>query len=169
MMGAAAGAMGMQKNKQQMQQKNKFQQVRDQASAMNPQQGAGIGPSKGMMGGMMGKAGGGGLGQMAGAMTGGLGNRGFGRMKQNFQPRQDMGQPPQIGMSNTQLPQPPAMDQSFGGSMEQPPMMQQLPAPPMEQQQPQMNPWEQAQQQALAAYGPNSSLRRRPGIGPGFM
>jgi hypothetical protein len=160
----------------------------------NKQKQGGIGPSMGAMGSMMGnKMGqmpgrrmgqmqrpqpqmGGQLGQMAGAMgrqmAGGLGNKGFGRMKQGYQPRQDMGQQlPTSGMSSAVLP-------GYGnqqyeqqqGPLQGPPMnegMQQLygTSEPMQQQPPpQMDPM----QQALAAYGPKSSLRRNPGIGPSY-
>jgi len=153
--GMMGSAMGMKPG----QQKNKFQQVRDQAG----QVGQGIGPSSNMMGGIMpGRRMGQATPQMMGGMMGGLGNAmGLGGFKQQrqvggnrqmpFQPRQDMMGYGNTGMSNTQLPPP---DQSI---------MQESNA--MAQQQPMMQP-QDPMQQALASYGPQSSLRR--GIGPRF-
>ena len=112
-------AMGMKPG----QQKNKFQQVRDQAG----QVGQGIGPSPNMMGSAMGGAMGsmmpgramagnmmgraqGQMGALGSALGGFKQQRQLGGMKQNFMPRQDMMDYGNTGMSNTQLPLP---DQSI--------------------------------------------------------
>jgi len=150
--GMMGSAMGM-KQKNAGQQKNKFQQVRDQA-------GQGIGPSSNMMGGamggmmpgramagnMMGRAQGQ-MGALGSALGGFKQQRQLGGMRQGFMPRQDMMDYGNTGMSNTQLPPPDQSIMQESNAMVQPQM-------------------EDPMQQALASYGPQSSLRR--GIGPRF-
>jgi hypothetical protein len=155
-MQGAVGAMNPQM------QRNKQMQVQQQAGAMG--MGQGIAPSAGGMMGMMrnmrpkqglGQGNQGmnqGKSKMGGRFGRGRGGSNFGMMGQNF------GLPPNMGSSQQQMqPQQPAYDQipeSFGGSE------------PMQQ----IDPYQQATQQAMSIYGPkNRNKMMGGGIGPSFL
>jgi hypothetical protein len=144
---------------------NKFQQVRDTASKQNQVGlGQGIAPSQGGMMNAMRAAGpvnklGGGMGKSLGGVGSALGGALGGGMSM-MRNKGQMGA--QMGNKFGQMMRQP--------DIQQPPMMQQLPAPVMEQPapEPQQMPWEIAQNQAMQIYGP----KRKPmmgGLGPRFM